>query len=53
MKYSNSIVCGQEVYAAPAIFVVPFHSEAAICDTSVDGEGDIDDGVGVDWGIID
>ena len=43
----------QEVYAAPAFVVLPFFSEAAICDTSVDGEGDIDDGAGVDWGTIE
>ena len=43
----------QEVYSAPAFAVLPFFSEAAICDVSIDGDGDIDSGVGVDWGELD
>ena len=43
----------REEYAAPALIVLPFFSEAAICDASLNGDGDIDSGVGVDWGELD
>ena len=43
----------REEYAAPAIIALPFFSESAICDASINGDGDIDDGVGVDWGELD
>ena len=43
----------QETYATPVFIVLPFFSEAAICDASLYGDGDIDDGVGVDWGELD
>ena len=43
----------REEYAAPAIIALPFFSESAICDVSINGNGDIDDGVGVDWGELD
>ncbi len=43
----------REEYAAPSLIVLPFFSEAAICDASLNGEGDIDSGVGVDWGELD
>ena len=43
----------QELYSAPAFIVLPFFSEAAICDARLTGSGDIDDGVGVDWDELD
>ena len=41
----------QEVYIAPACSMLPFYSDAAICETSYDGE--IEPGTGVDWGELD
>ena len=37
----------QEVYIAPACSLLPFYSDAAICETSYDGA--IEPGTGVDW----
>lgn len=37
----------QEIYIAPACSMLPFYSDAAICETSYDGE--IEPGTGVDW----
>ena len=41
---------GQESYAAPACAVLPFYSDAAICETCLDGA--IDPGTGTDWGEL-
>jgi len=38
----------REAYAAPACCELPFHADAAICQTSFNG-GEIDPGTGVDW----
>ena len=43
----------QETYATPVFIALPFCYESAICDASINGDGDIDDGVGVDWGELD
>ena len=37
----------QDAYIAPACSLLPFYSDAAICETSYDGE--IEPGTGVDW----